>query len=73
MVTKDGKRVPKNHRWEKRVFFQGGAGVQPELIPMADEPADYDAFWDACLKELAAVPMDAQMTLVECPDKEVRL
>ena len=73
VVTKDGKRVPKNHRWEKRVFFQGGAGVQPELIPMADEPADYDAFWDACLKELAAVPMDAQMTPVECPDKEVRL
>ena len=73
VVTKDGKRVPKNHRWEKRVFFQGGAGVQPELIPMADEPADYDAFWAACLKELAAVPMDAQMTPVECPDKEVRL
>ena len=73
VVTKDGKRVPKNHRWEKRVFFQGGAGVQPELIPMADEPADYDAFWDACLKELAAVPMDAQMTPVECLDKEVRL
>jgi len=21
VVTKDGKRVPKNHRWEKRVFF----------------------------------------------------
>ena len=73
VVTKDGKRVPKNHRWEKRVFFQGGAGVQPERIPMADEPADYDAFWDACLKELATVPMDAQMTPVECPDKEVRL
>ncbi len=73
VVTKDGKRVPKNHRWEKRVFFQGGAGVQPEKIPMADEPADYDAFWAACMKELDAVPMDAQMTPVECPDKEVRL
>ena len=73
VVTKDGKRVPKNHRWEKRVFFQGGAGVQPERIPMADEPADYDAFWTACLKELAAVPMDAQLTPVDCPDKEVRL
>ena len=73
VVTKDGKRVPKNHRWEKRVFFQGGAGVQPDLIPMADEPKDYDAFWAKCLEELAAVPMDAQMTPVECPDKEVRL
>ena len=73
VVTKDGKRVPKNHRWEKRVFFQGGAGVQPERIPMADEPKDYDAFWAKCLEELATVPMDAQMTPVECPDKEVRL
>ena len=73
VVTKDGKRVPKNHRWEKRVFFQGGAGVQPERIPFADEPADYDAFWAACLKELDAVPMNAQLTPVDCPDKEVRL
>ena len=73
VVTADGKRVPKNHRWEKRVFFQGGAGVRPDLIPFADEPTDYDAFWDACLKELDAVPMDAQLTPVDCPDKEVRL
>lgn len=73
VVTADGKRVPKNHRWEKRVFFEGGAGVQPELIPMADEPKDYDEFWAACLKELEAVPMNAEMKPVECPDKEVRL
>lgn len=72
VVTKDGKRVPKNHPWEKRVFFQGGAGVLPEQIPMADEPADYDAFWALCLKELDAVPMDAKLTPVECSDKEVR-
>ena len=72
VVTKNGQRVPKNHPWEKRVFFQGGAGVRPDLIPMADEPADYDAFWAECMKELDAVPMDAQMTLVKCPDKEVR-
>ncbi|HNX35482.1 MAG TPA: acetylxylan esterase [Kiritimatiellia bacterium] len=73
VVTKDGKRVPKNHRWEKRVFFQGGAGVRPDEIPMATEPADYDAFWAACLKELDAVPMNAEMKPVTCKDKEVRL
>lgn len=73
VVTKDGKRVPKNHRWEKRVFFQGGAGVRPDEIPMADEPADYDAFWAACLKELAAVPMNAQLTPVACKDAAVKL
>lgn len=73
VVTKDGKRVPKNHRWEKRVFFQGGAGVRPNEIPMATEPADYDAFWAACLKELDAVPMNAELKPVACKDKEVRL
>ncbi len=73
VVTKDGKRVPKKHRWEKRVFFQGGAGVRPNEIPMATEPADYDAFWASCLEELAAVPMDATLTPVPCTDKEVKL
>ena len=29
VVTPDGKRVPKNHPHEKRVFFMGGAGVAP--------------------------------------------
>ncbi len=73
VVTKDGKRVPKKHRWEKRVFFQGGAGVRPNEIPMATEPADYDAFWASCLEELAAVPMDATLKPVPCTDKEVKL
>ncbi len=73
VVTKDGKRVPKNHRWEKRVFFQGGAGVRPDEIPMATEPADYDAFWAGCLKELDAVPLTAEMTPVPCQDAAVKL
>ena len=73
VVTKDGRRVPKNHRWEKRVFFQGGAGVRPDEIPMATEPADYDAFWASCMKELDAVPLKAEMKPVDCKDKEVRL
>ena len=73
VVTKDGKRVPKNHRWEKRVFFQGGAGVRPDEIPMATEPADYDAFWAGCLKELDAVPLTAEMTPVPCKDAAVKL
>ena len=73
VVTKDGKRVPRNHRWEKRVFFQGGAGVRPNEIPMAPKPADYDAFWSKCLDELAAVPMTAEMKPVPCKDDQVKL
>jgi len=73
VVTKDGKRVPKNHRWEKRVFFMGGAGVRPNEIPMAARPDDYDAFWKKCLDELAAVPLTAEMKPVPCKDDKVRL
>ncbi len=45
VVTKDVTRVPKKHRWEKRVFFMGGAGVAPFAVKGGEEPEDYDAFW----------------------------
>ena len=61
VVTADGKRVPKNHRWEKRVFFQGGAGVRPDLIPMADEPDGYEAFWKSVREEAESVPMSCDL------------
>ena len=73
VVTADGKRVPKNHRWEKRVFFQGGAGVSVECLKPGKEPADYDEFWRSVDEELAKVPIEAEMTLWPCPDKGVRL
>jgi cephalosporin-C deacetylase len=41
----------------KRLRCLGGALVSPEQIkPAAPRPDDFDAFWDAKLKELAAVP-----------------
>jgi len=44
------------------------AGFDPQKIqPTVTNPADFDAFWDAAKKELAAVPMDAKMTLI--PDR----
>ena len=40
-----------------------GAAVAPAAIqPAEPKPADFDAFWDAKLKQLAAVPMDAVVT-----------
>ena len=73
VVTKDGARVPKNHRWEKRVFFMGGAGVAPHEVRGGREPADYDAFWNSLEARLAAVPVTAERRELPCPDKAVRL
>ena len=73
VVTADGKRVPKNHRWEKRVFFQGGAAVAPETLKPGTEPADYDAFWDAQAARLGAMPVQAELTPAPCADAGVRL
>ena len=73
VVTKDGRRVPKNHRWEKRVFFMGGAGVAPHEVRGGKEPADYDAFWADLERRLAAVPVTAERREVPCADKAVRL
>ena len=73
VVTADGKRVPKNHRWEKRIFFMGGAAVDPESLPPGTEPADYDAFWAAQTGALDAVPIEAELTPTPCADSGVRL
>ncbi len=73
VVTADGKRVPKNHRWEKRVFFMGGAAVAPETLKPGTEPADYDDFWAAQMAALDAVPIKAELTPTPCADEGVRL
>ena len=73
VVTADGRRVPKNHRWEKRVFFQGGAAVAPETLRPGAEPADYHAIWDAQMARLAATPVRAELAPAPCADSGVRL
>jgi cephalosporin-C deacetylase-like acetyl esterase len=43
----------------------GTAGFAPEsLQPVAEDPADFDAFWSAGKEELAKLPMDAKLTLL---------
>ena len=73
VVTADGKRVPKKHRWEKRVFFMGGAAVSPEALEAGSEPADYETFWRSVEDELAKVPVSAEMKPWPCADKGVKL
>lgn len=44
------------------------AGFDPQTIkPTVENPADFQAFWDKAKADLAAVPMDARMTLL--PDR----
>ncbi|MDO8544644.1 MAG: alpha/beta fold hydrolase [Opitutaceae bacterium] len=44
----------------------GGAGIAPlDIKPSAPAPDDFDAFWAAKKKELAAVPVNAQLTPVK--------
>ena len=45
-----------------------GAAVAPaKLMPAMPRPADFDQFWDAKLKALAAVLIDPVLTPVESP------
>jgi cephalosporin-C deacetylase-like acetyl esterase len=52
----------------ERVRGLSGAAYEPEkIVPGSERPADFDAFWDAAVKRLAAeVPSDPR---VECLDK----
>lgn len=52
----------------KPVVALAGAGVEPTAIaPSLAAPADFDAFWTAKKRELAAVPMNAKLTAVPAP------
>ena len=54
---------------EKRTLTAlGGAGVDPTLInPSLPVPEDFDAFWAAQKKSLAAIPSNARLTPVKSP------
>ena len=70
VVTADGKKVPKKHRWEKRVFFMGGAAVEPWKLQSAVDPADFDEFWKEVRTSLDELPMDVQeMRLCQTTNK----
>lgn len=50
----------------KKHVARGGAIVAPqEIESSAPRPADFDAFWEAKLKEIAAVPFNAQLEKAE--------
>ncbi|MBQ7190273.1 MAG: acetylxylan esterase [Kiritimatiellae bacterium] len=64
--TPEGKRALNAfERMDKRIFFDGGAGVQPETLQSVPEPADFDAFWARRRARLAKVPLAAERTELE--------
>lgn len=62
LVDKNGKGYQKDatkyHGDARGIFFDGGAGVQPELLKGVPEPKDFDEFWARQKRRLAAMPME---------------
>lgn len=54
---------------QKRALLAlGGAGVEPlQIRPSLPPPEDFDTFWAAQKKQLAAVPVNARLTPVKAP------
>ena len=73
-LTPDGKR-PMN-QWEKgerRVFFDGGAAVEPEKLTSMPEPKDFDKFWAKQLARLAKVPMKVRKVEAKSCTPDVKI
>ena len=53
-------------------FALGGAAIDPlKIKPSMPVPADFDEFWAAQKKKLAAVPVNPRLTPVKWPTKDV--
>lgn len=56
----------------KTITAMGGAAVDPlKIAPSMPVPDDFDAFWAAQKKQLAAVPVNARLTPVKWPSTSV--
>jgi cephalosporin-C deacetylase-like acetyl esterase len=62
VIGEDGKRVKDARNQE--VLGSFGAGVEPEKLTGAPEPADFDAFWAKQKSKLKEVPIKAELVPV---------
>ncbi|MGN0852032.1 MAG: acetylxylan esterase [Kiritimatiellia bacterium] len=73
-TTPEGKRAQNEfERRDRRIFFDGGAGVHPERLASHPEPKDFDAFWAAQADRLKLVPIKAERIEVACGNPKARI
>ena len=60
-------------RSRKDVFFDGGAGVEPEKLATKPEPKDFDDFWKRQFARLDLVPIKADRIALPCKNAKVDL
>ncbi len=71
-TTPEGRRAQNAfERSDRRIFFDGGAGVQIDTLRSHPEPADFDAFWAKQAERLNLVPIKADR--VEVKDRPANL
>lgn len=58
---------------KKNVFFDGGAGIRPDLLEPPEEPADFDEFWARQFARLDNVPIKADRILLDGGNPKVDL
>ncbi|MGN0847908.1 MAG: acetylxylan esterase [Kiritimatiellia bacterium] len=73
-TTPEGKRAQNAfERQDRRIFFDGGAGVQIGTLKSHPEPADFDAFWARQADRLKLVPIKAERVEVKCGNPRARI
>ena len=71
--TPEGKKAMNEfEKKPKSVFFDGGAGVEPDAIEPTPEPADFDDFWAGQFARLDLVPIKADLVETDSPNANVR-
>jgi cephalosporin-C deacetylase-like acetyl esterase len=72
--TPEGKKaLNRFERMDKRVFFDGGAGVMTDTLQSVPEPKDFDEFWAKRKARLAKVPMNPVIKEHPSRNKDVRI
>ena len=73
-TTPEGKRAQNEfERRDRRIFFDGGAGVQIDKLVSYPEPKDFDAFWAKQADRLKLVPIKADRIELPCSNPKARL
>lgn len=73
-TTPEGQRALNAfEKRDKRVFFDGGAGVKVESLQSVPEPKDFDEFWARRKARLAKVPMTATVKAHNSSNPSVRI